>query len=207
MNVFVLCTGRCGSTTFVEACRHARNYTAAHESRAGLLGDARLSYPPNHIEADNRLSWFLGRLESAYGDEAFYVHLKRDELATARSFVPRYDSGIIRAYRSDILLGGAPDADPLAVCLDYCATVNANIESFLRGKSRTAIVSLENVKEDFENFWHAVGARGDLRAALSEWDNFYNASRTRAGVVSPRGSTLARLARRFGRAVKHLRTS
>lgn len=46
MNVFVLCTGRCGSVTFVEACKHVTNYTSAHESRAGIAGPGRVQYPP-----------------------------------------------------------------------------------------------------------------------------------------------------------------
>jgi hypothetical protein len=65
VNVFVLNTGRCGSVTFIEACRHIRNYSAAHESRATLIGEQRLAYAANHIETDNRLCWFLGRLDKA----------------------------------------------------------------------------------------------------------------------------------------------
>ncbi len=87
MNVFVLCTGRCGSSTFIEACHHIANYTSAHESRSSLLGAERLAYPAQHIEADNRLSWLLGRLDAAYGDSAFYVHLQRNHPDTAASFV------------------------------------------------------------------------------------------------------------------------
>ncbi|HYP52343.1 MAG TPA: hypothetical protein VEQ42_02320 [Pyrinomonadaceae bacterium] len=201
MNVFILCTGRCGSTTFFEACRHATNYTAAHESRSGLVGASRLSYPPNHIEVDNRLSWFLGRLEKAYGDEAFYVHLRRDDLATARSFVRRYDRGIIKAYREGILLGIPEDAEPLGVCLDYCETVNANVELFLKDKTKKARVSLENAKEDFKNFWGLIGAEGDLRAALSEWDVAHNASGRASGRVKGGGSILARLAHKARKVV------
>ena len=63
MNVFVLNTGRCGSVTFIEACRHIHHYSAAHESRATYIGEQRLAYAANHIEADNRLCWFLGRLD------------------------------------------------------------------------------------------------------------------------------------------------
>ena len=37
MRVFVLCTGRSGSTTFVRACQHIDNYTASHESTAGPI--------------------------------------------------------------------------------------------------------------------------------------------------------------------------
>ena len=176
MNVFILCTGRCASTTFVEACKHIKNYSTAHESRSVLIGDERLNYPLNHIEADNRLSWFLGRLERAYGDDAFYVHLKRNDLDTARSFIKRYDSGIIKAYRSGPLMGSPPNTNPLHLCLDYCDTVNANIEAFLKDKTKKTNVSLENAKEDFKHFWDLIGAAGDLRAALSEWDKINNAS-------------------------------
>ena len=80
MNVFVLCTGRCGSTTFSKAASHMTNITAGHETRCSLIGNLRLAYPPSHIEVDNRLSWFLGRLDCTYGKNACYVHLQRDLL-------------------------------------------------------------------------------------------------------------------------------
>ncbi len=92
-NVFILCTGRCGSSTFIRACKHITNYTASHESRISKGGYNRLQYPAHHIEADNRLSWFLGRLENKYGDDAFYVHLKRNIKDTAASLLRRYDRG------------------------------------------------------------------------------------------------------------------
>jgi hypothetical protein len=124
MNVFVLCTGRCGSLTFVRACSHFSNYAAAHESRVGAVGAHRLDFPPRHIEADNRLSWLLGRLDRAWGDRAFYVHLLRDPDAVARSFVHRFDRGIMRAYHQDGILRKLPsDTTPLEVALDYCDTL------------------------------------------------------------------------------------
>ena len=49
MNVFVLNTGRCGSMTFVEACRPITNFSSAHESRCAKLGAERFAYPDNHI--------------------------------------------------------------------------------------------------------------------------------------------------------------
>ena len=99
MNIFILNTGRCGSTTFIQACKHITNFSCAHESRTAILGKERMDYPDDHIEADNRLSWLLGRLDKKYGDDPFYVHLKRNENDTARSFTRRYSSGIIKAYR------------------------------------------------------------------------------------------------------------
>lgn len=180
MNVFVLCTGRCGSTTFKRACDPIRNYTAAHESRTQHIGAARLRYPDDHIEVDNRLSWFLGRLETAYGKDAFYVHLRRNDRDTAASFLKRYerDAGIIKAYRRQILWRHSDEApldhNPMAVCLDYCKTVNANIAAFLKDKPHTMNFALENAHEDFERFWDRIGAEGNLANALREWEVTYN---------------------------------
>lgn len=180
MNIFVLNTGRCGSTTFIEACKHITNFSSAHESRAGRIGHDRFAYPENHIEADNRLSWFLGRLNQHYGNDAFYVHLKRDEHDTAKSYAKRlFRQGIIRAYSYGILIGSrnAHGAFPLA--LDYCTTVNSNIELFLHDKTQKMVFNIEDAKQDFLQFWNLVGAEGDLEAALMEFDVNHNASKVK----------------------------
>ena len=176
MNIFILNSGRCGSTTFIRACSHIRNFTALHESRSGLIGPERLNYPANHIEADNRLSWFLGRLERQYGDDAWYVQLNRDRSATAESFARRSEFGIMQAYRDGVLLGlqGTPTAHEVA--LDYLDTVEANITHFLRDKSHQMHFRLEQAQEDFPRFWAWIGAEGDLQAALAEWQTRHNAS-------------------------------
>lgn len=175
MNVFVLCTGRCGSVTITRACDHISNYTNSHESRSQMYGEERLNYPENHIEIDNRLSWLLGRLDEKYGDDAFYVHLKRDENATAASFVKRYRKGIMKGYQK--ILHGLPwNADKHAVALDYCHTVNSNIATFLKTKSKTMQMDIENGKEDFARLWGLIGAEGDQEKALSEFEIRHNAS-------------------------------
>jgi len=179
MNIFILNTGRCGSTTFIKACQHISNFTSAHESRSGLLGDERFAYPKNHIEADNRLSWFLGRLDRHYGNSAMYIHLKRNNEKTASSFVRRLLSrfGIIKAYREDILMGLPKGSDLKSVSLDYCDTVNSNIELFLRDKSKKMDFILENSKQNFIEFWKFIGAEGDINAAISEFNVTYNSSK------------------------------
>jgi hypothetical protein len=175
MNVFILNTGRCGSTTFIQACQHINNYSALHESRVTLIGEQRLAYPPNHIEADNRLSWFLGRLEQRFGDAAFYVHLSRDLTATAESFSCRTHFGIMQAYRQGILLGGQQHSDQ-ALAFDYLETVNSNIGFFLKDKTHKMNFRLESAAQDFSEFWERIGAQGDLAKALAEWNTRYNAS-------------------------------
>jgi hypothetical protein len=177
MNVFVLCTGRTGSVTFTKACQHIDNFSASHESRVQFLGEERINFPDNHIEADNRLSWFLGRLDAKYGQSAFYVHLKRGREATALSYNRRwhYKDGIIQAFTYGILM--SPKAEGLEYCLDYVDTVNENIELFLKDKPQKMVVNLENIKPDFIAFWEAIGAKGNLDNALEEWDTKHNPSK------------------------------
>lgn len=179
-NIFVLCTGRCGSTTFVQASRHATNFTASHESRSHLTGEARFAYPAQHIEADNRLTWLLGRLETTWGKQPLYVHLKRDPEATAQSFAKRAHRGILHAYRTTILMGAGKlnkSTEIIDFCRDYVQTVEENIALFLRDKPNVAHVTLETAQADFTDFWDRIGAEGNLDAALQEWDVKHNASK------------------------------
>lgn len=184
MNVFVLSTGRCGSMTFERACRHIGNYTAAHESRVGLVGPERLRYPPMHIESDNRLAWFLGRLDREFPDAVFYVHLQRERLAVARSYARRLDPGLIMsAWAHGVHLGLPDDIGPQAldIALDYVDTVNANIAGFLAGKANSMTFRLEQAGQAFPEFWDRIGARGNLAAALAEFDVAHNATGDRNG--------------------------
>jgi hypothetical protein len=173
-NIFVLCTGRCGSTTFIEASKHIKNYSAGHESRSKLLGSERFNYPNSHIEADNRLSWFLGRLDEIYGDTALYVHLSRDIEATAQSFAKR-NKGIMAAYSAGILMG-AKEQNAYEIAKDYINTVNKNIEFFLFNKKNKMCFSLENANQDFAKFCELIDAEVNLEFALKEFLIKYNAS-------------------------------
>lgn len=176
MNIFILNTGRCGSTTFIKACQHITNYSSAHESLLGQIGRQRLHYPNSHIEADNRLSWLLGRLDKIYGDDAFYVHLKRQPADTASSFSKRIDFGILKAYEQGVLMHEQHMKPAIDIANDYIETVEANIHLFLKDKSHKMDISLENIKSDFPIFWKNINAEGELQLALNEWDTAYNAS-------------------------------
>lgn len=181
MNVFVLCTGRCGSVTFTKAVKHITNFTAAHESRASMVGEERLAYPPRHIEVDNRLSWLLGRMDQTYGDSARYVHLTRDPEATAASFTKRERFGIFKAYRTGIIKKKGwrkKPATTLDVSRDLVDTVTQNIEIFLRDKPHVMRFRLEDAASDFPKFWDWIGATGDLAAAQTEFLRNYNASKS-----------------------------
>ena len=183
MNIFILTTGRSGSLSFDQACNHITNFSSAHESRSHLIGANHFNYPIDHIEADNRLTWFLGTLDHKFGNSSYYVHLIRDEEATAKSFSNRYGTGIIRAYKNAMLWQSSKELHPLDVCRDYYRTVNDNIILFLKDKPNKMTMNLETIQEDFPEFWKWIGAEGDLSAAMAEWNTPKNISGTTPNVV------------------------
>lgn len=182
MNIFVLNSGRCGSTTFIQACSHISNFTCAHESAIRLAGEARVDYPANHIEADNRLSWFLGRLDRKFGDGAKYVHLTRDRDAVAQSYARRLHRpvNIVRAFRDSILLGADNKLTDIELAKDYVDCVTENIEMFLKDKSNVMRFRLERAANDFPRFWRWIDAEGDFDSAVAEFEVMHNSDNDRA---------------------------
>ncbi len=178
-HVFVLCTGRCGSVTFAKACTQFTNYTVGHETNRAT-GEARLAYPKGHIEVDNRLAWFLGGLEDRYGDEAFYVHLVRDDARVAASYDRRWHhhGSLIRGFDDGICGHRLPSPETAA---HLVATVNANIRAFLQNKTNVIVGDIDTVQEWFPSFAAAIGAGGDLEGAIAEFANRHNATEPEAG--------------------------
>jgi len=182
MNVFVLCTGRSGSQTFMKACAHITNFSSSHESRSKILGEERFNHPENHIEGDNRLSWVLGQLDEKHGKDAYYVHLIRDKNEVAASFNNRWQVtySIIKGYAHSIKMRKIHKLNSherLQMCIDYYDTVNANIRLFLKDKPNKKTIHLENMKEDFQDFWNDIQAEGDKEAALAVLDTVHNANK------------------------------
>lgn len=172
MNVFVLNTGRCGSRALRAGLKYLTNYTVGHESCK--IYD--LEYTDNHIEIDNRLSWFLGSLSKKY-PSAFYVHLTRDPEATATSFLnwkPYTGRKILPAYVNAMKQGKHRGVQAEAASL--VETVNDNITEFLRDKPHVTL-QIENPEPGLQQLWAAIGADGDLAACLkamaawSSWDS------------------------------------
>ena len=187
MNVFVLCTGRCGSTTFVEACKHIDNYTAGHETMFGRPGTERFGhsgYKDRHIEADTMMAWFLGPLCNRYGPDAYYVHLWREEKACAASLMRLLGRGGFAAgyVRTQFYSNTPPKGSMIEscniMCLDYVRTVNASIECFLRTHplDMQVRINIDNPHLGFMQMWNEIGAKGNLGAALREFNVRYNAS-------------------------------
>ena len=184
MRVFVLCTGRSGSLTFIRACRHISNYSSAHESRSRLLGEKRFHYPDQHIEADNRLIWFPGAMEQYFTGDTYYIHLIRNREDTVKSYNRRWirNGSLIRAYCEgihQIALHKLDNGKRLEVVEDFYDRVNENIRHFLKDKEHKITIEVEDAGRDFEQFWSSIGAEGNLQGALQTFGQKHNVSKTR----------------------------
>jgi|OM-RGC.v1.015858455 hypothetical protein len=166
-NIFVLCSGRCGSVSLAHALSHAENFSVGHESRMATLGPERLHYPDAHIEIDNRLTFMLGPLHARFGDAPLYVHLLRDPAACAASYAKRFRPGLLMfAWARGIHVGLEDTLDLEAVARNLVDTMNENIRLFLRERPHTLNVTVEQFPHDVTTLWQTIGAEGDLAAAI-----------------------------------------
>jgi hypothetical protein len=182
-NIFVLSPGRSGSKTFVEAASYLTNYSAAHESLSSRLGDERFAYPENHIEADNRLTWFTGELAKRFTSDVLYINLIRDFDATVDSFHHRlqnssYRASIMTAFGHGIVMkpGDWRKDQERELAAFYVQTVQSNIEHFLKDREHR-VVHLEDGGASFDEFLQFIGAEGDLAKVRSTWLEVHNARR------------------------------
>lgn len=188
MNVFVLTTGRSGSAAFINACKFITNYTCGHESNACKINEEKFNYPENHIEADNRLAWFLGDLDLRFQEKVFYVHLIRNKEKTVSSLKKRIlsNTSIIRSFASGILKNPyytLSKREITEVTNLYYSTVNQNIEFFLKDKSNFMTIQLKSIDQEFEKFWQSIGAKGDLEGALKSFNKPVNTSKKNLNIL------------------------
>lgn len=176
MRVLTLTSGRTGSRSFARAMSHQSIFSVAHDSRAGTVSKDRLVYPDWHIEVDTRFAWFLGSLAVLYGDAPVYVHLRRDNQEVIDSFFRRAApvSSIMHGFAHGIL--GIEDRIHSEEWMDASAlmveTVNANIALFLKSKSKTVEIDLENPQPGLVKLWGILGldeSNSDIEKAFEEY--------------------------------------
>ena len=166
MRVFVVGTGRCGSVSFREACRHATNYTAGHESKCGLL-----EYPDAWIEVNPQLRCCIPHLAEKYPD-ASWVHLVRTPETCIPSLAALGHGSVMHSYR---LLHNSvvPSDDPRDVAYRYYWAENDAIRVMLAAcvpETQRMVVRLEDVKAQWADFWRFARCEGDYEASLRSWD-------------------------------------
>ena len=183
-NIFVLSSGRCGSMTFIKACKHINNYSSEHESGRNLKSDQKynLIYPNYHIESDNRLTWFLGNLDKIYGNKSYYIKLTRDKNKIINSYLKRksLNQGIIPAFAINIFQQKKwkiTDNGYKWATESFVNTSYNNIDLFLKDKKNKIEIDIEKPISKFKQFWHEINADGDLNKAIDEFSKSYNSSK------------------------------
>lgn len=165
MNVFVVGTGRCGTTTFSKACSHATNMTSCHEGAAGTPYS--LIYSSDHIEIDPPLSFWVPELRRIYPGCKF-VHLVREPRGCVASMV-RNDPEICKWFGR--MVYHSEETTELQGAIALYRVVNDLIygDDVLR-------VKLETIREQWQEVWDWMGCEGDFNASLQEWEIRHNAS-------------------------------
>ena len=59
--------------------------------------------------------------------------------------------------------------EKLSICRDYVQTVEDNIIDFLRDKSKQITIDISEADKKFPLFWEAIGAEGNLNAAIGQF--------------------------------------
>jgi hypothetical protein len=176
MNVFVLTTGRSGSSTFAAACRHITNYTTGHESRYRNWSN-RFDYPDRHIEIDPRFAWWLGTLDRHYGNDPIYVWLRRHHDQVAASTAKRNGSPRAAITHWPAVAYYNPQGLPaFLAAAQMVESIEDNIALFLKDKTRVHTIHIEDPTSDFVAFWDDIDAQGDLMAAAATLKQRHNTS-------------------------------
>jgi hypothetical protein len=172
MRIFILSTGRTGTTTLYKACRHIKNYTCGHESNRKKWYS--LEYPDNHIEIDNRLSWFKPELEKNY-PTAMFVHLTRNTPDVINSFKKRSDRGIIKSFIEGVLQSKEENMSDLEIELSIIRYIQCINKMCTSGR----VPFLFDIKKYycfFPQFCEWINANVDMNKALKEFETHYNKS-------------------------------
>ena len=167
MRVFVVGTARSGTTTLYQACRHIKNYTAGHESEAGMVPT--YHYPNQNIEASHLLVIAIPLLRSRYPDSK-WVHIVRNKEKTVASMRRQlWDwsewwvaQWYLTQQHSDIYYG----------IESYYDRVNDLCKELMPAEHMT--IDIDTAKEQWPDFWNWIGAEGEMEAAMKEFDRAYN---------------------------------
>lgn len=168
MRVFVTGTGRCGTSTFTQAVRHATNFTAGHETRIGNRSIGVLDYPDQHIEVSPHLAFFIPLLRQQHPD-ARWVHLIRERESCIRSLESQVPD-VLRNWAWD-WFEASPGDDLRKTAEALYDSMNALISALLPD---AFVIRLETAAEQWPDCWRFMGCEGDFSASRQEWLRAYN---------------------------------
>lgn len=178
MRVFVTGTGRCGSVTFKHACRHIKNYTVGHE-----MVNPSLDYPQDHIEINPQFRKCLLELHEKYPDARF-VHLIRPKKDCVPSLASLNFGKVMECYFR-LHVSVIPSPDPLEVADKFWDWENRLISTQLRiiPSELSIKLRLDEIKQNWFKFLDWIGAEGNVKASLKEWDNPRNTRADRGEIL------------------------
>lgn len=165
VNCFVVGTGRCGTSSFYQAAKHVRDWTAGHESAAGYIGPP--VYPDRHIEVDAQLVYRIPELLQLY-PEARWVHLIRERDSCVRSLaVESYQVMRAFAYQWHQV---QMDFGVWEAAESFYDRTNELISTLLPD---AFVIQLEELAEKWEDFTDWLEVKCDAGVAL-EFGRVYN---------------------------------
>lgn len=168
MRVFIVSTGRCGSTTFSHACKHIDGFTSAHETNntdTNILFD----YPDDHIESDPRLFWKLPQVIEKYPN-AFWVHLIRDKETCVPSLARRRSLEWFAKFQAVHKI-----LDSTQMAERYYDFTNSMIKSFLT-VTNTAYMTMQcpPTEVEWQIFLQKINKVEYFDTTYPEWSIKYN---------------------------------
>ena len=173
MNVFVFGTGRCGTVCFEAACQHATNYTSAHESNNSLL-----RYPDRHIETNSQFR-MVGPELIANHPGAVFVWLTRETSKVETSY-DLLDQGEWLSTWALFMNSVKPNT--------RAHMAHIAVRQMLRDcqslwdavyPTKRYLIDIDAPRQQFTAFWLGIGAKGDMDAALAEFNRPRNTSKDR----------------------------
>jgi hypothetical protein len=168
VNVFVVGTGRCGTSTFYQAARTIVGFTAGHETTAGTVPS--WQFADQHIEVAAQLVYGIPRLRATYPD-ARWVHLVRDREPCVRSLARQcWES--MAAFAKQWFLCDHP-ADVALAAEQFHDLTNELIEALLPPDA-TMKIRVEELVEAWPRFCEWIGAEYDEEAAAGILHRKYN---------------------------------
>lgn len=176
MRVFVVGTGRCGTSTFFHACNHITNYGCGHESKRGPKQIGNWSFPDDHIEIASNLTVGLHKLIYKYPN-SLWVRLKRNKRECVRSLAEQASEAMLDFAHQWWYLDMTEAVDNIEVAsqfYDFCEDYYQR-----RLPNNALFLDLEHIREQWSVFWNEARAEGDYLASLKEWDRNYNAAENR----------------------------
>jgi len=190
--VLVTGTGRCGSTTFLAACRKITNWSSYQESIFRRPWDRKLDIPERTIEVSPPLAFWVPRLLADY-PRLLVVHLwrRRDDCVRSLARLRNVHRRRVMAHWAlqwtgvavaddHVLAAAGMFYDGVNDWIDLAAQAFAPVDRpDYQGRARFIRFDCDNMRDNFPRFWAMIQAEGDLDGAMTTLTQRFNTGKER----------------------------